>query len=122
GGRAMVCLRSIVVAAFAVLLAAGPAAAHKERPISSPPRPGSVPDLARVNPKRLVVCKPSSNPTDEQLADIDARLATAVGDAHDRALRELAAWHRNTALFAECCFQHIPDAVEAPTTATAILS
>ncbi len=111
-----------LVLAFALVLAlAAPAAAHKERWIDSPPRPGPVPDLARVNPNTLVVCKPSSKPTGAQLAAIQQRLATATGDALVQAQRDEAAWHRNTALFAQCCFSHIQDAVNAAGDDTDIL-
>jgi hypothetical protein len=113
--------RLSLAAAAAVLLTAGVAAAHKERPIESPPRPGPVPDIARVNPNRLVVCKPTSRPTGTELADIEARLASTTGDEHAHAERELTAWQRNRALFDECCFEHIQDAVNAAGDDTDIL-
>ena len=49
--------------AFAVLLVATSALAHRERRDPSPIRPGPVPDLNRVNSRYLVVCKASSKPT-----------------------------------------------------------
>ncbi len=113
--------RPLLVASLGVLLFVSPAAAHKERPITSPPRPGSVPNVARVQANRLVVCKPTSKPTDAELADIESRLATTVGDEHAQAQRELDAWHRNTALFDECCFEHIQAAVDAAADGTDIL-
>ena len=51
---------SLIFVCLAVLLTAAPASAHKERPIVSPPRSGPVPDLGRVNPNTLLVCKPTS--------------------------------------------------------------
>jgi len=95
--------------------------AHKERDIESPIRPGPVPDVARVQANRVVVCKPTSKPTAEQLADIDARLATATGGDLLKAQNEKAAWLRNTTLFDECCFQHIQEAVNAAGDNTDIL-
>ena len=81
--------------------------------MTSPPRPGSVPDIARVNPSSLVVCKPASKPTAAQLAEIQDRLATTTGDELAQAQKDLAAWERNTQLFDRCCFEHIQDAVNA---------
>jgi len=95
--------------------------AHAERPIQSPMRPGPVPAIERVNPNRLVVCKPESKPTQAQLADIQARLETATGEELAQAQRELRAWQRNDGLFAECCFSHIQDAVNAAGDDTDIL-
>src|SRR5215470_14834859 len=95
--------------------------AHQERDIESPVRPGPVPPIDRVNPHRIVVCKPSSQPTVPQLADILNRLGTATGAALDQARAEEAAWHRNADLFGECCFQHIQDAVNAASDDTDIL-
>ena len=70
--------RVLLAVSFAALLTATQARAHSERPIDSPPRPGPVPDLARVNPNTLVVCKPASKPTAAELADIQQRLATTI--------------------------------------------
>ena len=103
----------IPIAALYVCAATLPALAHQERDIPSPIRPGPVPPIDRVNPKHLVVCKPTSKPTAEQLQGIEARLATATGDALVQAQKERAAWDRNTQLFDECCFQHIQDGVNA---------
>lgn len=102
-------------------IAAAPAFAHSERPIASPIRPGPVPDVTRVNPRRIVVCKPSSQPTAAQLADIRQRLATATGEALAQARAEEAAWHRNSELFTECCTEHIQIAVNAADADTDIL-
>ena len=104
-----------------ILIAAPPAVAHQERPVTSPPRAGAVPDVARVNPNSLVVCKPTSKPTAAQLADIQGRLATATGDELAQAQKDLAAWERNTQLFDRCCFRHIQDAVDAAGDDTDIL-
>lgn len=113
--------RSALVGVLLMLISAVPAAAHKERQIASPPRPGPVPDVARVNPRTLVVCKPSSRPTAAQLAAIQQRLASATGDALVQAQRDDAAWHRNAVLFEQCCFEHIQDAVDAASDDTDIL-
>lgn len=113
--------RLLVLACLLGLLMAAPAVAHKERPIASPPRSGPVPDLARVNPNTLVVCKPTSKPTAAQLAEIEQRLATATGEELEQALRDRAAWDRNTALFEQCCFEHIQDAVDVALDDTDIL-
>jgi hypothetical protein len=101
------------LALVALCVAAPPAFAHQERDIASPIRPGPVPPIDRVNPSHIVVCKPTSKPTAEQLADIQARLQTATGDDLTTVQAELAAWNRNAQLFDECCFQHIQDAVNA---------
>jgi len=92
-------------------LISGVALAHKERQIASPIRPGPLPDIARVNPNRLVVCKPSSKPTAAQRAEIESRIATETGDALLQAQADLAAWERNSLLFKACCFEHIQDAI-----------
>jgi hypothetical protein len=113
--------RSLILGCLLSLALAAPAAAHKERQIESPPRPGPVPALDRVNPKSLVVCKPTSKPTAAQLAEIQQRLATSTGDALVQAQRDETAWHRNSALFERCCFEHIQDAVNAATDDTDIL-
>ncbi len=113
--------RSLVLGCLLVLSLASAAGAHKERQIDSQPRPGPVPDVGRVNAKTLVVCKPSSKPTGAQLAEIQQRFATATGDALTQAERDEAAWHRNTALFDQCCFEHIQDAIDAATDDTDIL-
>ncbi|MBI1816198.1 MAG: right-handed parallel beta-helix repeat-containing protein [Deltaproteobacteria bacterium] len=115
-----------IVWMFAIQLTAqftalAPALAHRERPIESPVRPGSIPAIDRVNPNHLVVCKPSSQPTQAQLVSIQARLATATGEALLQAQKDEAAWHRNTALFAQCCFDNIQDAVNAAGDNTDIL-
>jgi hypothetical protein len=102
-------------------LAAAPALAHKERDIDSPPRPGPRPAINRVNPNTVVVCKPSSQPTAAQLADIETRLETTTGVDHDRAVKEKVAWDRNTALFEQCCFENVQDAVNAAGDNTDIL-
>ncbi len=112
---------SLLLTALLVACLASPAAAHNERPIESPPRPGAVPDLMRVNPTSIVVCKATSRPTKAERAEIEQRLATTTGDAHQQAERDLAAWQRNTDLFARCCFEHIQDAVNAAGDDTDIL-
>src|SRR5690349_14623272 len=103
------------------LLIAAQASAHSERQIDSPIRPGPLPDINRVNSKRIVVCKPSSQPTAAQLQDIEHRLQTSSGTALQQARAEEAAWHRNSALFAECCTEHIQIAVNAASDNTDIL-
>ncbi len=100
-------------ATLALCTAALPALAHRERDIASPIRPGPVPPIDRVGERHIVVCKPTSKPSDERLHDIETRLETATGDALAQARKERAAWDRNTQLFNECCFQHIQDAVNA---------
>ncbi len=102
-------------------LLAVPAFAHKERPIASPIRPGPLPDINRVNPNRLVVCKPSSKPTAAELAEIEQRIASSTGDALVQAQADLAVWQRNSELFNACCFEHIQDAVNAAGDNTDIL-
>jgi len=109
------------VVALCMLFGIVPAWAHLERPIDSPIRPGPVPDINRINPVHIVVCKPSSQPTAAQLTDIQNRLATATGDALAQARAEEAAWHRNDALFGACCFEHIQEAVNAAGANTDIL-
>src|SRR5262245_53194534 len=99
--------RAVSVVVVALGLICSPARAHLERPIESPIRPGPVPDVHRVNPNQLVVCKASSQPTAAQLADIQSRLATATGDALAQAQAEEDAWHRNAQLFNACCFEHL---------------
>ncbi len=113
--------RSFILGCLVALLTTTPAAAHKERPIASPARTGAVPSLVRVNPRSLVVCKPTSQPTPEELAEIEQRLATTTGDAHAQAQRDLAAWQRNSELFTRCCFEHIQAAVDAAGDDTDIL-
>jgi len=111
----------LLLAACLLLLTTLPVAAHQERPVTSPPRPGSVPDIARVNPNSIVVCKPSSKPTAAQLAEIQNRLATTTGDELVQAQKDLAAYERNSQLFDRCCFEHIQDAVNAAGDDTDIL-
>ena len=89
---------------------AGPAAAHKERPITSPPREGSVPDLARKSRHTLVVCKASSRPSREALGQIRERLRGNSGD-REQAKAALAAWKQNTKFFRKCRYEHIQEAV-----------
>jgi hypothetical protein len=110
--------RPLLAALLAVALVT-PAAAHQERRVESPARPGPEPEafVARVNPSRLVVCKPTSRPTTAERAAVEARLAQGDPDAP----AELAAWERNTALFPECCFEHVQDAVNAAGDDTDIL-
>jgi len=106
----------VAVAGLALVVAASGALAHSERPIASPPRPGSLPDANRKNPNQLVVCKPSSRPTKAQLRDIQARLAT-----DPLAPAQLAAWRRNSHLFRKCRFEHIQEAANAAGDNTDIL-
>jgi len=117
--RRFLLINSLV--ALCVVCGVVSASAHSERPIESPIRPGPVPDINRVNPTHLVVCKPSSQPTAAQLTEIQSRLATATGDALVQAQADEAAWHRNDALFGECCFEHIQQAVNAAGDNTDIL-
>src|SRR6185503_5697872 len=114
-------LNRLLLAVSLLVLATLPAAAHKERPVTSPARPGSVPDIARVNPNSIVVCKPTSKPTAAQLTEIQNRLATATGNELVQAQKDLAAWERNSQLFERCCFEHIQDAVNAAGDDTDIL-
>src|SRR5262249_51136360 len=100
-------------AALALALSAGPASAHQERQILSPVRPGPTPDINRVSPHFLVVCKPSSKPTKSEHRDIHQRLQTATGPALAQAQAEETAWHRNAKLFRKCRFEHIQAAVDA---------
>jgi len=97
------------------------ALAHSERPIDSPPRPGQVPDLNRKSAHTLVVCKPSSRPTQVEHDEIHQLLATATGDALALAQAREAAWHRNAALFGRCRYEHIQEAVNAAADDTDIL-
>ncbi len=99
-----------------LLLAAPEVRAHNERPCTSPPRPGSLPDINRKNPNQLVVCKPSSRPTKVQLRDIQSRLATDPA-----APAQLAAWRRNSHLFRKCRFEHLQEAANAAGDNTDIL-
>jgi len=111
----------VLVAGLALLLLVARAAAHNERPCTSPPRPGSLPDPNRNNAHRLVVCKPSSKPTKAEHADIHARLASATGAAFAQAQAEETAWHRNNRLFRKCRFEHIQEAATAAADDTDIL-
>ena len=113
-------MRTLVVP-LTLLLIAAPALAHKERPIDSPPRNGSVPDLNRTNPKTAVVCKAASRPTRAEHKDIQERLRTSSGPALARAQAEEAAWHRNSRLFKKCRYEHIQEAVDASGDDTDIL-
>ncbi|HET6304236.1 MAG TPA: right-handed parallel beta-helix repeat-containing protein [Myxococcota bacterium] len=97
----------------ALLFLAGPAAAHFERAVTSPIRPGPVPDLARACVDPLVVCKPDSIPTKAERKAIKRRIAQAATDEEkDAARAELDAWKRNQKLFGECRYEHIQDAVD----------
>src|ERR1051325_2909391 len=111
----------VPVAGLALLLLVARAAAHNERPCTSPPRPGPLPDPNRTNAHRLVVCKPSSKPTKAEHADIHARLASATGAALAQAQAEETAWHRNNRLFRKCRFEHIQEAATAAADDTDIL-
>jgi hypothetical protein len=113
-------MRTLVVP-LALVLVAAPALAHKERPIDSPVRSGSVPDLNRVNSRSVVVCKASSKPTRAEHRDILNRLRTATGDELAQAQAEDAAWHRNSRLFKKCRYEHIQEAVNAASDDTDIL-
>ena len=114
-------LRYPVAAVLALLLGATGVLAHNERPCTSPPRPGTLPDANRKNSNTIVVCKASSRPTKAQHRDIHARLATATGAALAQAQAEEAAWHRNARLFKKCRYEHIQEAATAATDNTDIL-
>lgn len=116
GSRRRMLIATGVALVFAPRLAFG----HAERPIDSPPRPGSVPDLSRKSAHTLVVCKASSKPTRDAHDDIHARLETETGEALEQAKREETAWHVNAKLFRRCRFEHIQDAVNAAADDTAI--
>jgi hypothetical protein len=109
-----------VLLATALAGLAGPAVAHRERPIASPVRAGTVPDLARTHRTTLVVCKASSRPTRAALDEIRGRLR-AGGAERARAKAELATWKRNTKLFRKCRYEHIQAAVHDAPDGTAIL-
>ena len=111
---------SLALTAIGLVLATGAALAHSERPINSPPRPGSVPDGNRRSAHTLVVCKPSSKPTRAEHADIHLRLRTTTGAALALAQAQEVAWHRNNRLFKKCRFEHIQAAVNAALSDTAI--
>ena len=111
---------SLALTAIGLVLATGAALAHSERPIASPPRPGSVPDGNRRSAHTLVVCKPSSKPTRAEHADIHLRLRTTTGAALALAQAQEVAWHRNNRLFKKCRFEHIQAAVNAALSDTAI--
>ncbi len=98
--------------ALVLLLLAGPAAAHFERAVTSPIRPGPVPDLARACLDPLVVCKPGSLPTRDERKAIKRRISQAKTAEQKAAARaELDAWKRNRKLFGECRYEHIQEAV-----------
>src|SRR2546428_8423455 len=111
----------VAIAGLALLFIAARASAHSERPVTSPPRPGSLPDPNRNNQHTLVVCKASSKPTKAEHAAIHACLANpACPDLVQARARE-AAWHRNNRLFHRCRFEHIQEAVNAAADNTDIL-
>ncbi|MGH7895949.1 MAG: right-handed parallel beta-helix repeat-containing protein [Candidatus Binatia bacterium] len=110
----------LVIALVAVVLGAGVASAHKERPIASPVRPGPVPALGRKAVRTLVVCKASSKPTQAQLAAIRQDLPTATGAAFALAKAKLVAWKRNAKLVRKCRYEHIQAAVNDATDDTCI--
>ena len=110
-------VRSTFVATAILALLVAPAGAHKERPITSPPRDGSVPDLARKSQNTLVVCKASSRPTRDALAKIRDR--QRAGD-RGHAKAALASWKQNTKLFRKCRYEHIQAAVNDATDGTTI--
>ncbi len=96
----------------ALLFLAGPAAAHFERAVTSPVRPGPVPDLARACVDPLVVCKADSLPTTQERKALKRQLSQATSDEEKAAARAgLDAWKRNQKLFKECRYEHIQDAV-----------
>jgi len=109
------------VAGLALVLVAADALAHSERPISSPPRPGSLPDPNRKNAHTLVVCKASSKPTKAEHAAIHACLANPACPDLAQAQAKEVAWHRNNRLFRKCRFEHIQEAANAATDNTDIL-
>jgi hypothetical protein len=103
------------------LFAATAAYPHAERVDPSPVRPGPVPDIGRVNPTTLVVCKPTSKPTRAQHKEIHNRLRTETGPSLAQAQTDEAAWHRNNKLFKRCSYEHIQEAVNAAPDNTDIL-
>jgi len=113
--------RQTVLVATAVLAClAGPAAAHKERPIESQPREGSVPDLTRKHRHTLVVCKASSRPSRDALVEIRGRLRSGSAAERQQAKTALATWKQNTKLFRRCRYEHIQAAVNDATDGTGI--
>jgi hypothetical protein len=99
--------------ALPLLLLAGPAAAHFERAVISPIRPGPVPDLERACVDPLVVCKADSLPTKEERKALKRQLAQATTDEEKAAARAgLDAWKRNQKLFKQCRYEHVQDAVD----------
>src|SRR5581483_6966017 len=113
-------LASSFVLAFVVFVTTD-ATAHKERPIVSPVRPGSVPDPNRKNLHTVVVCKAASKPTRAEHKDILYRKKTSSGAALAQAQAEDAVWRKNSRLFKQCRFEHIQEAVDASGDNTDIL-
>jgi hypothetical protein len=75
--------RRSLAALFVALVVAAPLGAlpHSERPLLSPPRPGSVPDIARVLPNTIDVCKTKLDPDTFECPYQDIQAAvTAAGD------------------------------------------
>jgi hypothetical protein len=112
--------RPLPAAALACLVLAGPALAHRERPVTSEPREGAVPDLARKHRRTLVVCKASSKPSRAAVTAVRARVRTETGAARERAQAELSALKANAKLFKKCRYEHIQAAVNDATDGTAI--
>src|SRR5205085_184502 len=109
------CSMKSLIIVIALLMLVVDASAHRERRDPSPVRPGPVPDINRVNPKFVVVCKPSSKPTRAEHKDIHYRLQTTTGDALAAAQAEELAWHRNSKLFKKCRYEHIQEGVDGVT-------
>jgi hypothetical protein len=103
----------LLVTALVVSLVGGPAAlAHTERQVESPPRPGTWPDAARVQP-HVVVCKDESQPTKAQLKEIRGGLKGSTGTARAEWRAKLANWRYNAKLWPQCEFHDIQAAVDS---------
>ena len=108
-------LRAVLAVALvgaALTMVAGPAAAHNERSVESPPRPGPWPDVDRVQP-HVVVCKASSKPTASERSTYLNRIAATRGEARSYWQARLANWKLNAVLWPQCRFHDIQAAVNA---------
>lgn len=105
---------AVAVIGAAIVLAAGPAFAHQERPVESPPRPGTFVDPHRVQP-HVVVCKPSSRPSAADRALYLSKISSTSGRARAYWQARLANWKYNARLWPQCRFHDIQAAVNAVT-------